>query len=212
MSEQVKVVVVDGHTLVRFGLTGLVGREPDLEIVGDTGLGAEAAAMVAETEPDVVVLDAFLPDLDGLQLARELRDQYAELGIVLLASDGRDDVLFKALASGVSAFVTNTAPTEEILAAIRHAAVAATSFTATGLASAMARRDQPAAQPLLSPREAEVLSLLGQGLSVRAIATSLCVSLSTAKTYVARLYEKLGASNRAQAIMTALRLGLLESS
>jgi DNA-binding NarL/FixJ family response regulator len=76
----------------------------------------------------------------------------------------------------------------------------------------MARRDQPQAQPLLSPREAEVLSLLGQGLSVRAIASSLCVSLSTAKTYVARLYEKLGASNRAQAIMNALRLGLLESS
>jgi DNA-binding NarL/FixJ family response regulator len=212
MSEQVKVVVVDGHTLVRFGLTGLAGQEPDLEIVGETGLGAEAMAIVATTRPDVLVLDSVLPDVDGLQVAREIRDQYAELGIVLLASDGRDDVLFQALESGVSAFVTNTAPIEEVLAAIRHAAVAATSFTATGLAPAMARRDQPQAQPLLSPREAEVLSLLGQGLSVRAISTSLCVSLSTAKTYVARLYEKLGASNRAQAIMNALRLGLLESS
>jgi DNA-binding NarL/FixJ family response regulator len=212
MSEQVKVVVVDGHTLVRFGLTGLAGEQPDLEIVGATGLGAEAMAIVATTRPDVLVLDSVLPDVDGLQVAKEIRGQYAELGIVLLASDGRDDVLFQALESGVSAFVTNTAPIEEVLAAIRHAAVAATSFTATGLAPAMARRDQPQAQPLLSPRETEVLSLLGQGLSVRAIATSLCVSLSTAKTYVARLYEKLGASNRAQAIMTALRLGLLESS
>ncbi|NEA32329.1 response regulator transcription factor [Streptomyces sp. SID13031] len=212
MSEQVKVVVVDGHTLVRFGLTGLVGQEPDLELVGETGLGAEAMAIVATAKPDVLVLEAVLPDLDGLQVARDFRDQYAELGIVLLASDGRDDVLFQALESGVSAFVTNTAPIEEVLAAIRHAAVAATSFTASGLAPAMARRDQPSAQPLLSPREAEVLSLLGQGLSVRAIATSLCVSISTAKTYVARLYEKLGASNRAQAIMNALKLGLLQSS
>ncbi|MEV8375633.1 response regulator transcription factor [Kribbella sp. NPDC056861] len=212
MGELIKVVVVDGHTLVRFGLTGLVGQEPDLEIVGDTGLGAEAPAIVATSKPHVVVLDAVLPDLDGLQVARELRKQYVDLGIVLLASDGRDDVLFQALESGVSAFVTNTAPTEEILAAIRHAAVAATSFTATGLAPAMARRDLPTAPPLLSPREAEVLSLLGQGLSVRAIAARLCVSLSTAKTYVARLYEKLEASNRAQAIMTAMRLGLLKSS
>ncbi|WP_020391185.1 response regulator [Kribbella catacumbae] len=212
MSEQIKVVVVDGHTLVRFGLTGLVGQEPDLEIVGETAFGGEAVGMVATTQPDVLVLDVALPDLDGLQVARGLRDRYAELGIVLLASDGQDDILFQALDSGVSAFVTNTAPTEEVLAAIRHAAVAATSFTATGLAPAMARRDQPPAQPLLSPREAEVLSLLGQGLSVRAISTALCVSLSTAKTYVARLYEKLGASNRAQAIMTALKLGLLESS
>lgn len=212
MSEQVKVVVVDGNTLVRFGLTGLVGQEPDLELVGEAGLGAEAMPMVATTQADVLVLDAVLPDLEGLQVAREVRSRYADLGIVLLASDGQDDVLFQALESGVSAFVTTTAPTEEVLAAIRHAAVAATSFTATGLAPAMARRDQPAAPPLLSPREAEVLSLLGEGLSVRAIATALCVSLSTAKTYVARLYEKLGASNRAQAIMTALRLGLLEST
>jgi DNA-binding NarL/FixJ family response regulator len=212
MGEQVKVVVVDGHTLVRYGLTGLVGQEPDLELVGEAGLGADALPIVESTEADVLVLDADLPDTDGLQVAREVRHEYADLGIVLLAGDGRDDVLFQALESGVSAFVTNTAPTDEVLAAIRHAAVAATSFTATGLAPAMARRDQPAAQPLLSPREAEVLALLGQGLSVRAIATALSVSLSTAKTYVARLYEKLGASNRAQAIMTALRLGLLESS
>ena len=211
MSERFRVVVVDGHTLVRYGLTGLVDQEPDLEIVGETCLGAEAIAMVGSAQPDVLVLDVVLPDLDGLQVARDLRERYTDLGIVLLASDGRDDVLFQALESGVSAFVTNSAPIEEVLAAIRHAAVAATSFTATGLAPAMARREQLPAQKL-SPREAEVLSLLGQGLSVRAISTSLCVSLSTAKTYVARLYDKLGASNRAQAIMTALKLGLLESS
>lgn len=207
----VKVVVVDGHTLVRYGLTGLVGQQADLKVVGETSIGGEAVGLVATTQPDVLILDAVLPDADGLQLARELRERYTDLGIVLLASDGRDDVLFHALESGVSAFVTNSAPTEEVLAAIRHAAVAATSFTATGLAPAMARRQQLPAQKL-SPREAEVLSLLGQGLSVRAIASSLCVSLSTAKTYVARLYEKLGVSNRAQAIMKALKLGLLESS
>lgn len=209
MNTLVKVAVVDGHTLVRFGLAGLVDREPDLEIVGETGLGAEAVGMVFSARPDVLILAAALSDSDGLQVARDLRDRYAELGIVLLAPDGQDDVLFQALESGVSAFVTKAAPTEEVLAAIRHAAVAPTSFTATGLAPAMARRGQPASQPLLSPREAEVLALLGKGLSVRAIAVSLCVSLSTAKTYVARLYEKLGASNRAQAIMAALKLGLL---
>jgi DNA-binding NarL/FixJ family response regulator len=209
MNEQVKVVVVDGHTLVRYGLIGLVDQEPDIEVVGSTGLGAEAVSMVVAARPDVLVLDVVLPDSDGLEVARELRGRYADLGIVLLASNGQDDLLFEALESGVSAFVTKTAPTDEVLAAIRHAAVAATSFTATGLANAMARREQASVQPLLSPREAEVLALLGEGLSVRAIAGSLCVSLSTAKTYVARLYEKLGASNRTQAIMTALKLDLL---
>ncbi|MFC0629036.1 response regulator [Kribbella deserti] len=209
MGQAVKVVVVDGDTLIRYGLHRLVGAEPDIEIVGETGLGARAAPMVASSRPDVVVLDAELPDGDGLGIARELRERHADLGLVVLASGSRDDMLFRALDSGVSAFVSKSAPTTELLAAIRHSAVAATSFTATGLAPAMARRKQASAEPLLSPRETQVLRLLGQGLSVRAIATALSVSVSTAKTYVARLYEKLGASNRAQAIMAAMRLGLL---
>jgi DNA-binding NarL/FixJ family response regulator len=209
MSELVKVVVIDSHTLVRYGLAGLVDHEPDLEIVGNTSLHAEAVGMVLSTRANVVVLDVTPPDLGGLKTARDLRDRYTELGIVLLAPEGQDGVLFEALESGVSAFVAKTAPTDEIVAAIRHAAVAPTSFTATGLGPAMARRDQPAAQALLSPRESQVLELLGQGLSVRAIAVALSVSVSTAKTYVERLYEKLEVSNRAQAIMTALQRGLL---
>jgi DNA-binding NarL/FixJ family response regulator len=202
-------VIVDGHTLTRYGLVGLVGGEQDIEVVGECGLAADAPAVVASEQPDVVVLDVALPDADGLRLARDLRDRYADLGIVLLTSNSEDDVLFRALETGVSAFVSKAAPNSEVLAAIRHAHVAATSFTATGLASAMVRRGRPAGGLTLSPRETEVLSLLAEGRSVPAIARSMFVSPSTAKTYVARLYEKLGASNRAQAIMTALRLGLI---
>ncbi|MEU4194839.1 response regulator transcription factor [Kribbella sp. NPDC026611] len=209
MNDCVRVVVIDDHTLVRYGLAGLVDRETDLELAGDSGQRAEAIGMVLTTRASVVVLDVTPPDLDGLRVARELRDRFAELGIVLLAPDGQDSLLFEALESGVSAFVAKTAPTDEILAAIRHAAVAPTSFTATGLAPAMARR-ATTTQALLSPREAQVLELLGQGLSVRAIAVALSVSISTAKTYVERLYEKLEVSNRAQAIMTALQRGLIE--
>ncbi|MFC6161935.1 response regulator transcription factor [Kribbella jiaozuonensis] len=210
MNDCVRVVVIDDHTLVRYGLAGLVDQEPDLEIVGDTGQRTEAVGIVLSTRANVVVLDVTPPDHDGLRIARELRNRYAELGIVLLAPEGEDSVLFEALESGVSAFVARTAPTGEILAAIRHAAVAPTSFTATGLGPAMARRDHSPVQALLSPREAQVLELLGQGLSVRAIAVALSVSVSTAKTYVERLYEKLEVSNRAQAIMTALQRGLIE--
>lgn len=209
MNELVKVVVIDGDTLVRYGLIGLVGTEPDLEVVGDSGRRAEVFGMVLSERPNVVVLDVSPPDLAGLRVARDLRQQYAELGIVLLAPEGQEGLLFAALESGVSAFVAKSAPTDEILAAIRHAAVAPTSFTATGLGPAMARRDHSVGQTLLSPREAQVLDLLGQGLSVRDIAVALSVSISTAKTYVARLYEKLEVSNRAQAIMTALQRGLL---
>jgi DNA-binding NarL/FixJ family response regulator len=211
MAESIKVVVIDGHTLTRYGLVGLVGEAEDIRIVGECRRADEAAAVVASTAPDVVVLDVALPDGDGLRLARELRDRYAELGIVLLTSTTEDDVLFRALETGVSAFVCKTAPNTEVLAAIRHASVAAASFTATGLALALGRRAAAGQGGLaLSPREKEVLFLLADGQSVPSIARSMFVSPSTAKTYVARLYEKLGACNRAQAIMTALRLGLIE--
>jgi DNA-binding NarL/FixJ family response regulator len=179
-------------------------------MVGECGSAAEAAAVVAAAGPAVVVLDVALPDGDGLRVAAELRDRYPELGIVVLTSNTEDDVLFRALETGVSAFVCKTAPNCEVLAAIRHAAVAASSFTATGLVEALGRRNTAVAGLTLSPREKQVLALLTDGMSVPAIARSMFVSPSTAKTYVARLYEKLGACNRAQAIMTALRHGLIE--
>jgi DNA-binding NarL/FixJ family response regulator len=209
MADQIRIVVVDGHTLTRFGLLGLVGRQADIELVGDTSRGAEAAALVASVRPDVIVLDTVLPDGDGLRIARELRDRYDDLGIVVLTSKGGDDVLFRALEAGASAFVSKTAPIAEVLAAVKHAAVAARSFLASGLSEAYARRQSAASGPVLSPREAEVLILLGQGLSIPAIAGRMFVSHSTAKTSVARVYQKLGASNRAQALMAGLRLGLI---
>ena len=217
MQSSITVVVIDGHTLTRYGLMTLVSADAGITVVGECGLAEEAPALVESTRPDVVVLDVALPDADGLQLARQLRDRYAELGIVVLTAQAEDDVLFRALETGVSAFVTKTAPNAEVLGAIRHAAVAAASFTATGLMHALARRGQVAneVRPVavaglaLSPREQEVLSLLATGLSVPAIAGAMFVSLSTAKTYVSRVYDKLGATNRANAIMIGLQQGLI---
>src|SRR5260370_26956691 len=140
---------------------------------------------------------------------RTFRDLYSALGIGMLTWRGEDDLLFRAMETGVSAFVAKTAPVEEVLAAIRHAAVAASSFTASGLAGALSRRHTVADGITLSARETEVLRLLRDGMSVPAIAAEMFISHSTAKTYVARMYDKLGAMNRAQALMTAVHLGLI---
>lgn len=206
----IRLAVVDGQTLIRYGLRELVAQQSDIEIVAESQSAAEAAAMVAATRPDVVTVDVALPDGDGLQLARELRDRYADLGIVMLTSQHEDELLFRALESGLSAFVPKTAPLEEVLSAIRHAAVAASSFTASGLAMAVSRRRTMQDRLALSPRETQVLRLLHDGLSVPAIASQMFISVSTAKTYVARLYEKLGATNRAQALMAAMHHGLIQ--
>jgi DNA-binding NarL/FixJ family response regulator len=205
----ISLAIVDGHTLTRYGLRGLIAQQPDIEIVAEAGSAADAASAVAGSRPDVVTVDVALPDGNGLRLAREFRDRDAGLGIVLLTSRDEDDVLFRALETGVSAFVAKTAPVEEVLAAIRHAAVAASSFTAAGLAVALARRRAVQERLALSAREAEVLRLLSDGLSIPAIAMTMFISQSTTKTYVARLYEKLGVTNRAQALMTAVQFDLI---
>jgi DNA-binding NarL/FixJ family response regulator len=207
----IRLAIVDGHTLTRYGLRQLIAGHPDIELVAECESAAGAPRVLAAVRPDVVTVDVALPDGDGMQLAREFRDRYADLGIVILTSQGQDDVLFRALETGVSAFVAKTAPLEEVLVAIRHAAVAASSFTASGLAVALSRRRDVQERLALSPREAEVLSRLRDGLSIPAIAQEMFISQSTAKTYVARLYEKLGAANRAQALMTAGHYGLIPS-
>lgn len=204
----IRLAIIESHTLVRYGLRDLVSRHPDIEIVAECASAAEAAQELSAARPDVVTVAVNPPDGDGLRLARELRDGHPGLGIVVLTGRDDKDVLFRALEAGASAFVGKTAPAEEILAAIRHSAVAASSFTASGLASALTRRRETG-QLALSAREMEVLTLLRDGLSIPAIALQMYISYSTAKTYVARLYQKLGATNRAQALMAAVQHGLL---
>lgn len=207
----VRVLIVDGHPVTRCGLWRLTDEQADMESVGECGSIEGAIELAESLRPRVVTIGTMLSDGDGLDLARELRDRYQDLGIVILTARGGDDVLFRALDTGVSAFVSKSASAPEILGAIRHAAVAASSFSAAGLVQALRRRGAVPERPLLSPREQQVLHLLEEGRSVPAVARELFVSLSTAKTYVARLYEKLGATNRAQALMAAVRLDLIDT-
>ena len=158
--------------------------------------------------PDVVGTDVRLPDGTGLDLVRQVRSARPEAGIVVLTMYAGDEQLFDALEAGASAFVAKDAPSDDVVAAARHASVSPRSFAAANLADAMRRKMAPAG-PQLSPRESEVLHLLSDGLGVAAIARQLFVSESTAKTHISKIYEKLGAANRAQAIMNAIRAGLL---
>lgn len=204
----IRLLVVDGHPLVRWALTHIAAEAPDLHTVGEASNAADAMNLARGMEADVVTIDCSLPDGTGWQLARDLRERHPDLGIVMLTSSGSDDLLFRALDSGASAFLCNSASARDVLSAIRHSAVAPSSFNASGLAQAMRRRNQTTDRLVLSGRERQVLALLREGRSVPQVAAELYVSLSTAKTYVARVYDKLGANNRAQALMTAVRLGL----
>jgi DNA-binding NarL/FixJ family response regulator len=208
MSDLTTVLLVDDHDLIRQGLTRAFERQQDFRVVGHAGSVSEALTIAGDLLPDVVVTDVRLPDGTGLDVVRALRQRRPEVGLVVLTMYGGDDQLFAALEAGASAFVAKDAPAEDVVAAARHSRVAPKSFTAPNLGDAMRRRLQPTG-PQLTPREQEVLELLAQGLGVAAIARNIYVSESTAKTHISKIYEKLGAANRAQAIMVAVRAGLL---
>jgi DNA-binding NarL/FixJ family response regulator len=202
------VLLVDDHELIRYGLRLAFERSHDFIVVAEAGSVAECVRKARQHSPDVAVVDMRLPDGTGLEATRGLRELSPEIGVVILTMYAGDDQLFAALDAGASAFVAKNASSGDVVAAARHATVSPHSFTSKDLAGAMRRRLTPSG-PQLSDRERKVLDLLADGLRVTAISRALFVSESTTKTHITRLYEKLGASNRAQAIMNAVRFGLL---
>lgn len=204
----ISVLLVDDHELIRQGLRRAFERDGEFEVAGEAGTCADALRLLDLLGPDVVIFDVRLPDGSGIDAARKARAANPQLGIVILTMYAGDEQLFEALEAGASAFVPKNAPSEDVVAAARHAAASPRAFTASDLAEAMKRRMSPSG-PQLSQREKEVLQLLADGLGVAQISKQLFISESTTKTHISKLYEKLGAANRAQALMTALRLGLL---
>lgn len=205
-----KVVLVDDHELIRQGLRRAFERAEDFLVIGEASSIAAAHDLINSEQPDVVIFDVRLPDGSGLDAARQTREKYPDMGIVVLTMYAGDEQLFGALEAGASAFVPKDAPADDVISAARHAAVSPRAFTASDLAGAMQRRLSPSG-PQLSPREKEVLKLLADGLGVAAISKQLYISESTTKTHISKVYEKLGAGNRAQALMTAMRLGLISN-
>ncbi len=204
------VLLVDDHELIREGLAGVFDLEDDMTIVAQAGSVVEALKKFDELRPDVVVADLQLQDGTGLDIVRSIRKVSNTTGLVVLTMHSGDDQIFAAMQAGASGFVGKDAPSGEVIRAARHAAVSPRSFVCTGLVGAMMRRSA-AESTRLSDREHEVLLLLADGLGAAAIGEKLYLSESTAKSHIARIYQKLGASNRAQALVTAMRIGLLSS-
>jgi len=205
------VLLIDDHELIRQGLAGAFSQAEGFEVAGQAGSVADGIALAQELRPDVVVTDVRLPDGSGLDVVRALRKEDRRVGLVVLTMYAGDEQLFAAMDAGASGFVGKDAPTSSVISAARQAVVAPLTFTCTGLTEAMVRRMSSGA-PRLSDRERQVLDLLAEGLGVSAIAGRLYLSESTAKSHIGRIYEKLGAANRAQALVTAMRMGLISSA
>jgi DNA-binding NarL/FixJ family response regulator len=211
MSEQqTGVLLVDDHELIRNGLAGVLDLEDDMTVLGTAGSVSGALDSYEKLQPKVVVTDLQLQDGTGLDIVRAIRRQSSTTGLVVLTMHSGDDQIFAAMEAGASGFVGKDAPSSEVVRAARHAAVSPRSFVCAGLVGAMMRRTT-STSARLSEREHEVLLLLADGLGAAAIGERLFMSESTAKSHIARIYQKLGAANRAQALVTAMRIGLLSS-
>lgn len=205
------VVLADDQRVVREGLATLLGLLPDIEVVGTASDGEEAIALVERLLPDVVLMDLRMPRCDGVEATRRLRDRGSPTHVVVLTTYADDRSVVEALRAGARGFLTKDAGAEEIeraIAAVVRGDAAIDPAVQHHLVDAVAGR--PELPDGLTPREAEVLALIAQGLSNGEIATRLFVSEATVKSHVNHLFAKTGVRDRAQAVSYAYRQGLAE--
>lgn len=211
----IHVLLVDDDPLVRSGLRLMLAPESDIEIVGESANGEDAVAAVLELRPDVVLMDVRMPVLDGIEATRRIVAGDVETRVVVLTTFELDEYVFDAIRAGASGFLLKRTAPEEVVAGVRAAAAGDALLTPAvtrkliGEFARLSESRREMAIDHLTEREAEVLRLLGRGLSNSEIAEELVIAESTAKTHVKRILSKLGLRDRAQAVIVAYETGLV---
>jgi DNA-binding NarL/FixJ family response regulator len=209
--ETIRILLADDHPVVRDGLAAMLGTQPDFQVVGEAGNGAEAVAEAGRLRPDVVLMDLEMPSLDGIEAIRRLRAADPAVQVVVLTAFDTDERILGALQAGAQGYLLKGAPRAEIFAAIR-AVSAGGALIPPVVASKLLRQVRAAESPdALTAREREVLGLVAAGLANREIAARLSISERTVKFHVSALLAKLGARNRTQAARLARDRGLIPS-
>lgn len=225
-----RILIVDDHDLVRDGYQRMLDRESDLEVVGEASNGREAVELCRELRPDLVLMDVRMPEMDGLEATRKIKDELPTTSVLVVTTYDNPDYLFEAVEAGAAGYVLKDAPKRQLLGAVRRTLNGESPLNqelAMQLISRFTRQTseprEPGAQPAvrqhrgagapgleaLTPREIEVLGLLVQGMSNPQIAQELVISRATAKTHVERIIGKLGVSDRTQAALRAIESGLV---
>ena len=216
----IRVVLVDDQELVRTGFRLVLGGQPDLEVVGEAGDGAEAIEVVGQTRPDVVVMDVRMPRMDGVEATRRIRSSADAPRVLILTTFDLDEYVYAALRAGASGFLLKDTMPADLLNAIRVIAAGdallAPSVTRRLIAHFAHRASAPPRTPPglaeLTDREREVLALVARGLTNAELAGTLCVSLPTAKTHVSRILTKLRARDRTQLVILAYESGIVTAA
>ena len=226
-TEPARLLLADDHDLVRDGFHRMLGREPDLEVVGEASNGREAVELCRSLRPDLVLMDVRMPEMDGLEATRTIKAERPEVSVLVVSTHENPDYLFEALKAGAAGYVLKDAPKRRLVDAVRRVLNGESPLNQE-LAAQLIQRlaKEMAAQPArpapttrppaaataeeLTPRELEVVELLARGWTNPQVAQALNISRGTAKVHVERIIRKLGVSDRTQAVVRALELGLIE--
>ncbi|MEV5500355.1 response regulator transcription factor [Nonomuraea fuscirosea] len=204
----IRLLVVDDHPVVRDGLSGMFTREPDFEVVGEAGDGAEAVRLARSLRPDVILMDLRMPGTDGLGAMRELAQDGGGARVLVLTTYDTDSHVLPAIEAGATGYLLKDAPRDELLRAVRATARGEAVLAPSAAALLMSRVRSSATGPL-SPRELEVLQLVAAGATNREAAAKLFVTEATVKSHLLNIYGKLGVGDRAAAVTEAFNRGLL---
>ena len=201
----IRLLLVDDHPVVRSGLSGLLGGEPDIEVVGEASDGSEGVERAKELEPDVVLMDLRMPVMDGVEATALIADAGGPRVLVLTTYDTDTDIL-RAVEAGATGYLLKDTPRDALVGAVRAASRGET-VLAPPLAATLMR--QVRSNDQLTAREVEVLALVSRGMSNGDIAQELFIGEATVKTHLLHAFDKLGVSDRTAAVTTAMRLGVL---
>src|SRR3989475_1067419 len=210
----IRVMLVDDHELVRQGVASMLAKAEDLALVGEARTGREAIETARKELPDVVLMDVRMPDMDGLEATKKIKEERPRTAVVMLTMHENPAYLREAVRAGAAGYLLKDVSREELVDAIRQVATGGAfieSQMLKGMLSEMKPQGPvPAAARNLTKREREILSLVAEGMSNREIAERLVLSPETVKSHVAAILEKLGVSDRTQAAICAVRNGLVE--
>ena len=214
MSEAITVLLVDDHAMVRQGVRAFLATQPDLAVVAEAGSGAEAVTLAAQHVPDVVLMDLIMPDMDGVEATRRIKQVSPRSQVVVVTSYHEDEHIFPALKAGALSYLLKDLSSEELAAAIRKAAVGEAVLHPRVAARVIRELQGPRVEKVnpfteLSERELEVLKLIADGMSNAEMAAKLVLSEKTIKGHVSNILSKLHLVDRTQAAVYAWREGIV---
>src|SRR6476646_9583697 len=206
MPDRIRILIAEDHDVVRDGLASVLDFQQDMTVAGHAKNGHESVARFRELKPDVVLMDLAMPELDGVSAIGAICSEFPDARILVLTTYDNDESVFRALENGAKGYLLKDCSTSDLLAAIRKISAGGTHVSERA-ASRLAERAM-AGGPL-SPREIEVLKWIAEGKSNKEIAALLFISEGTVKTHVLSIHEKLGVGDRTEAVVTAIKRGIL---